>query len=182
MKIRKGFVSNSSSSSFIIALDRPWEDLDVSYIKEAFHLCYKEQADVILRDLQGCVSGNGSWGIKIDPTDPALMERLLAEEDCPYHVAHRDPEYHRIDRELWDDPWDPEEPKEARQARVAPLYKALHDRGDELHKELLQRFLAENAGKHLYRLSYSDNDGQISCDLEHGDHWYHVSCIAYNHH
>ena len=51
MKIRNGFVSNSSSSSFIIILDKPIEDYNYTEFLEDYALEDDKYASVLFKDL-----------------------------------------------------------------------------------------------------------------------------------
>lgn len=48
MKVRTGFVSNSSSTSFIVALDKPFESVEECKL---FFNCYQEQAERIFEGI-----------------------------------------------------------------------------------------------------------------------------------
>jgi len=50
MKIRTGFVSNSSSTSYVIALNEIPTTIDEC--KKTFGCCYQEQAEIIFKQLQ----------------------------------------------------------------------------------------------------------------------------------
>lgn len=53
MKIRKGFISNSSSSSFIVKLNKPIEDYSLNEFMKEYNIdpFYKEFAEHLFKDL-----------------------------------------------------------------------------------------------------------------------------------
>lgn len=139
MKTRNGFVSNSSSSSFVVALDRPADQLTFEYVVSTFDVG-PAKGGILFDDLRGG---------QISPTPKEL---------CP-HCKQPMPE--------------PDKPK------TNDIY------ADEWYEDELAdicKFIAEHPGLFYYALGYSDNDGPIMSELEHGSHWDHVPHIRFSHH
>lgn len=147
MKQRKGFVSNSSSSSFIVAFPEGFVPTTQSVADLLFggtegtqrfydHLAdYGVIARVIADDMQAQ-----------KPNDPvAIMEEVKANiyldmED--YRMPMDSPQ--RYD-------WD-------------ALDKAINEEAAKKTTE----FMRQHVHKDLYIFEYSDNDGSLDCCMEHG--------------
>jgi len=73
MKVRTGFVSNSSSTSFIVALDKPFESVEECRL---FFTCYQEQAKRIFESITKSVFQPYSL-IQLDNKD--LRDLMISE-------------------------------------------------------------------------------------------------------
>lgn len=66
------------------------------------------------------------------------------------------------------------------------LWKKRHDQmrklGVKIAKKDVKNFLADNKGKFVFTVSYSDNDGSTGCTLEHGDIFRNAPHITINNH
>jgi len=66
------------------------------------------------------------------------------------------------------------------------LWKDQSYTNDALYKELAredaQNFLDDNKGKFIFTISYSDNDGEVMCTMEHGDIFRNVPHVRISHH
>jgi hypothetical protein len=178
MKIRNGFVSNSSSSSFVVALACAPGELTEDWVKETFKLFYQEQITRLTGDLKTCSPK------VIDPEDYELIARLLTEYEHPNRwELNNDPEYKAATEAAEAIPWgSSEEERHAYRKALKPYRIIQKQRSDALHVKVIEEFLKENKGKYLYELTYSGNDGRLDADLEHGDHWYYAGHITYSQH
>ena len=150
MKCRNGFVSNSSSSSFIIALKKkPESPLEVKRLLfKGGHFSLKEDgitddlaAERIFNDLK-----KSSLASKSKILDVLKKGYPLSDyEPVPY------PNLYGL-------------PKE----KSKEVFDKYLEKVDALNKKIADEFYAKTEGKKYYILSYSDNNGQEECSLEHG--------------
>lgn len=153
MKIRTGFVANSSSSSFILALPgepKSAEELHIMlfpngecqlehpYEDGEWHDS-TEVADTVWEDIQG---------------GPATEEAFQAE--CRTGYREDDPK---------DEPWNDKDTPKQRRAK----WDRDTERFNAHRAKWAEQLRAQYAGKTLYIVEYSDNDGPFPCFMEHGD-------------
>lgn len=159
MKIRGGFVSNSSSSSFVVAFDTmpgsPEEMQELLFEDDGtFSNPYGDNvydAAAVAATVFG------------DVGDPLTREQVISElsggwlDGAPDWDAFRKPN--------GDTDW------------------AAHDVARREHAEVLyDEFLKKNEGKVFLRFEYSDNDGAYYTSLEHGDLFRRLEHIRISHH
>ena len=170
-KIRMGFVTNSSSSSFIIALDK----LPTS-VEDVKNLLFKH----------GETSYPALYSNEVFSIDE-VADRVWQEfkdgkskgDDYPFNVREAMGGY-------WDDMPDfynmytkglKFDPKEYREASN----KARKDREawiDARYKEFKQA----HPDKKIVALEFSDNDGPLNASIEHGDLFNHLNAKRISHH
>jgi hypothetical protein len=170
MKIRSGFVSNSSSSSFIFALPKKpesvselqtmlfgtdeglgnpytWDDKDIKIFPA------EQVAEIVFRDIQDK-----------HPSDPHLIEEAMRGwddgESFDTYERMRDLPQEEQNR-LWD-----------QQARISK----------EKTDQARRKFMAETRGSAVYAIEISDGDGSIHSAMEHGDLFERVPHIQISHH
>ena len=61
-------------------------------------------------------------------------------------------------------------------------WKKTHDLSDKIAEEDAQNFMDDNKGKFIFIVSYSDNDGQNGCTMEHGNIFRHVPHVVISQH
>lgn len=171
MKIRKGFVSNSSSSSFIVGTEVDLNNISLDEFSEMLgdfnlevykgwdeenndelleHPSISEFAERIFNDLKHSTS-----------TDEMLLE--LFKDDYYYEAkAYADKEVpHRKQEKYWD------------------LYRnTLEDKAAELAQPSLEDWKRKH--KFTYVVSYSDNDGEAH--LEHQEIFRNFSYVRISQH
>ena len=77
-------------------------------------------------------------------------------------------EYKKLEQERW--------------ASQTKNWKIARDLEEKLAKKDLKSFLAESKGKFVATLSYSDNDGEWGCAMEHGDIFNRLKHIVISNH
>jgi hypothetical protein len=174
-KIRKGFVSNSSSSSFIVAFPKGMELTEDNvhnylYGPELTVICSygdgirsEQAAEVITRDMK-----------EQTPNDEAALLSALGgwlegAPDYDEYIDHKDDYSDRSD-----------EAQERRRAQWDAYRKA----GDEYRAKFLAKFKANvDLNKFdLYTFEYSDNDGSLFSTLEHGNTFDNAEYVRVSNH
>lgn len=199
MKVRTGHVSNSSSSSFIIATDKPLDSLEA--IKEQiFHNAGSNTEGWVsgeywdepfrITDLcegfkQGICDGYETeywnpeleqWEDKKYPLttfeDILNFEELMEEIGWQQIYANR-----KLDNDYYSNSpeWKDREAREKYDAKWKQI--ALN-----LAKSHMEKEKAKFEGKHITYAIFADKNGRLGCQLEHGSHWYKVTNIRISHH
>jgi hypothetical protein len=168
MKRKIDFITNSSSSSFIVAWPKKvktWEQVHEIVI-------FKEKADVVFDD---CLKQKP---FKIENTEKCLT-KITEEIAAGYfygHVSYFDyPEYRIIaahDRKDLED--------------YNKKWQELSDKVDRINRKkakvIAEKFISENIGKYCYIFSYADEDGYLGSQLEHGDTFRGLKHLQISHH
>lgn len=179
MKIRNGFVSNSSSSSFVIGVPA-----GTPLMLEEFHKAiygtttpksfgpeyastravesYEVVQDILEQIADAANTVREDWQ---DKTGKLTPEDLINEVDSTISYQEmdsfrKDPTDHRSEMD-----WD--------------AYNAadLIGRTEEAAK-LAKQF----EGMDIYSVTYSDNDGSFGCEVEHGDALRQPNIVRFSHH
>jgi len=171
MKTRNGFVSNSSSSSFIVGfpkgmsltkesireyLFKPEQKFIDCYDDEPSSVSVETAAEIIARDMVPC------------PLEK-LHEELggwTYESDEPKYDNFRIPVEGKRE-------WDWKCDEKAYDLAVEKFEKAYSER-------IIKKLDAEH--NDLYVLNFSDNDGSTYAILEHGNTFNNIPSIVINHH
>ena len=212
MKIRNGFVSNSSSSSFVIALDKSPMDMDVQELRE---LLFGEQelfakydyasttlalSETILTDLQlehkreKKEEDNYHYGVK-SVKGKMSKDDLVENIACGWFDGHPDffsNHYHyetedlKIENEAKKQGIEKpnQDPKWGELIRKARNKRYAEE--DRINREaamkLADPFWEKHKDKYLYALEYSDNEGSQGVILEHGGVFDRIPHITISHH
>ena len=159
MKIRNGFVSNSSSSSFVVAF--PSIPKSVQELKEMLFGDEKtysagewgegkwsteEVAETVWQDFQG--------------QKPLTKEEAIEEIEGSWYLGCPNlSDYYK------DGEYDWEAHKQASQEDAQKVY---------------DRFAEQDID--LFKFEYSDNEGEYGCALEHGELFYKLKHLQLSHH
>lgn len=167
MKIRNGFVSNSSSSSFIVLFDEDPRN-NPEYLKRVLY----NNMDFIRPEYEH-MGDRISTNTLIDEIltqlkTPATMQELIEllrydmipfeEKEFLYSLDRNSAEYEKTQEEI--------DIKE---------FKLAMKVANDFHKEQLN-------GKFVFILAFSDNDGDIGAQLEHGDTFRNLHHYVINNH
>jgi hypothetical protein len=176
MKIRTGFISNSSSSSFIVAFNKRPKNIEklseimgeCSVYKCGYRLTSKQVVQTVWNDFKGRrplkqkelfrnFRGLVSW-----------EAYELTEKECPeYNGIWRDNEKYTI---------------EQKRKIIDKFDKLLVNNYNKLIKPLYEKFISENKGKLFYKFDYADEDGGIFAAMEHGDVFRNLPHITISNH
>ena len=156
MKIRKGFVSNSSSSSFIVAFDR--EELTPEYLKEVLYYNAEKVPYVHNWGEERIIFDTNQLCKEIcEELEPGTPEKILElTRGCSSYDDSRFPEFPPYNNILTDD---------ERRKQWDEYDKKCNAVAEEIAAEITKQY----EGKHVFVVSFSDNDGSMGSQLEHGD-------------
>jgi len=184
MKTRSGFVSNSSSSSFVVAfgdIPRSKEELQAMmfspgetelpcgyYCENCGHSGYSvsDVVDAVWRDMQEPATDDDD----IDGSGP-LNEKQIGTVFASGHIDGTPELDYRNYPDIQEDPdgwrahWD---------AECAKRDEYAHSSADE--------FTKANEGCSFFRFHYSDNDGAFWSQMEHGDIFRKLPHFQISHH
>ena len=167
MKTRSGFVSNSSSSSFIVAFDKKpetVEELQRMLFGDEKHYSdpydsrswpARTVAETVFQDMQ-----------KQGPLDREALEAAMEG------VEVQDPEWHAAFEKFL----------KCQGPYSNADYEKLNKTTLIAKNRVLDRWNKDNPGKLFYEFEYSDNEGFYSSALEHGDLFADMSHLKISHH
>ena len=163
MKIRQGFVSNSSSSSFIIAVPE-----DCNTLGRLQDYIFKETTELLnpyCYDTGNEFSWSASEITQIVLTDikeqvPLDTEQIL-EEYCLGYTK----DYKKMEKEI-PIPW-----KVGTHEEEEEMWNRREKRLRELSQRTIDKFVQRKDVQdcNIYVVEYSDNDGVLKTAMEHGD-------------
>lgn len=164
MKIRNGFVSNSSSSSFIVAFDKlPESPLELQEMLFGAEMAYPNPypSNHSPWSWPASVVTETVWN-DLQRATPLSDEEVVDEFMSGYIPQANYPEYpYNSGMEDWD---------------------TVCKKRDAINKGFAEKFLEKVDGKTLIVFSYGDNDGEYYCALEHGPLFSNIEHFRISHH
>jgi len=160
MKIKFSFVTNSSSSSFIVAWDE--EVKTIEDVRKRMSFATTKQIEVVFNDIQQqepfiLISGNFDF----DFND--VLKRITTEVSDIVDSGSFPGRDHGF----------PENRKE---------WNSFEEKNKERALELTHQFLKEAQGKVIYHFTYADEDGEFWSSMEHGDLFRNLQQLRISHH
>jgi hypothetical protein len=150
MKIRSGFVSNSSSSSFIVAFDKDPEDA-----KELKEIMFKDEETIYVSDFEKpCEYETIGIAERVlsDMKKKATKKEIVQAISCGwYDGCPNSPDYCKDTKEnkkQWD------------------IFEKEWKKGAE---KVAKDFISKNKDKVIYVFSYADGNSNYEAMLEHSD-------------
>lgn len=199
MKTRNGFVSNSSSSSFIIAFDKQpkyseevWKAMFPTDedIKRGVPSPYDWNADV------DCGTASTLVWQQIEKQKPLTKAQMLKELNSGCFEGYPDIWNRNLDEEtrrirdeyqklsgldVYDKGADPKWTKKYSAAQEK-VWKEEHKLVRAAAKALFDREYPRFKGKKVFVVSFSDNDGGVFTTMEHGQAFRNIPHIRISHH
>ncbi|MEN6550054.1 MAG: hypothetical protein ABFE07_28765 [Armatimonadia bacterium] len=152
MKIRQGFVSNSSSSSFVVGFKRGAVPQSAAEVQKLL-FGDAEQVHYYEHTIQAKEAAEQVFGdMTREPHTPEKIEEAVlggyldGEPELPDDV-------YRLKDEAWRQAWD-----------------AYDQRREAFHRQVLEQLLAKAKAEDLvlYSFTYADEDGHFYMVMEHG--------------
>lgn len=174
MKVKHSFVTNSSSSSFIVIFDNKIEDF--LYVKDK--ILFIEKAEVVYDD---CIKQKP---ILVNEENYKKAYNKVFKEIMsgyfPGHVSGYD--LKDQNEELYDRNKDKDIAQKEYVAKIDKLWKQADKINRKKAKELTDKFMEKAKGKWIYFFHYSDNDGEFYQEMEHGDTFRKFEHLQISHH
>jgi hypothetical protein len=202
MKMRMGFVSNSSSSSFLIGLDGVPKNAE-----ELHKMLWGNKSktfEYFDYTLDTTIAAPVAFGQIVIQSGKMLQKQIIAEirsgwfDGYPSETGHGKLSWDKqpseklakdfkakYNQEIWHhDPKNAEQTKDynAFQKQRNKEWKQSDRELDAAAKKLWDKKKAKFKGKKLFRLEFSDNDSHAECVMEHGDIFKKVPHIQISHH
>jgi len=167
VKIRNGFVSNSSSSSFVLCFKK--KPKNVSEIKE---IIWPREENIF----------SDSGFLSVWQAAVSVFEQISDKKPLTIKDMER----------FFEGSWDVNNEVEAiiggKPNYDAPedvwqkYYKELHKKTKKEAKKLAKEFMKEHKKHKMFSVGYSDHDGPFNSTMEHGDVFSNIEHVRFSHH
>jgi len=161
MKHRNGFVSNSSSSSFIVCFPTKPENSD-----EVFDYLFTRNTKVVeYCDIEADTKEMSQQIFKDIQTSPEEtdIDKLLSGYSGDYED--------KAVRDMFNI-----------MKQVNRGFDEYGSQADEIRKDAFKVFLDKNKDSYICKLNYSDNDGDMHIVMEHGDIFRNLPHVRFSRH
>lgn len=171
MKIRNGFVSNSSSSSFVVAFNK--EPKTIEDVKKQMFGNEEE----ILHPYDDCRFPTERIAETVfdDIKKQKVNNKTKIFEAIANGWFDGRPEYDYLSSYPQD-----KDPKKIREFELKE--EEYEKQCQEAAEKFVNKFIEDNKGKFIYTFHYGDNDGSYYCLLEHGEIFSKLNHIQTSYH
>jgi len=171
MRRKEDFVTNSSSSSFIVAWPKKvtkWEQVHEIVI-------FKEKADIVYDD---CLKQKPFLIKETEMCINKIAEEIARGYFYGYASIHDDPDYNRayhdkVVKIITEDEY---------RKILDTCFNKLEEENKKRARVIAEKFVKENIGKYCYMFHYGDEDGYLYSQLEHGDTFRGLKHLQISHH
>ena len=190
MKTRNGFVSNSSSSSFIVGIDKECKTFEDWCENGLFNWegLFKNDEKINLDDRER------EYPITYRECLKRIWDDVCSKKSCDlnklekYLVSYTKggtrPDTSMFTYTFVDTCCDPHNHGNNFESdEREKIVKRMESAGRTWNTLMVKSLIREMNDRYvLYNISYSDNDGEFMNQMEHGDHWKMVPCIVISNH
>jgi len=190
MKIRKGFVSNSSSSSFVVVFPQiPISDIDV------MQMMFGNPPKI--RGVQGWGDESSSiYDVAGRVFDDISAQKHNDKEKICGELMEFDPQYDGGNRHLFEgltipscEDYEKEIVKkgldwknEDHAEQIRKIRNRFYDKHDKFFRKLTKMFLDYHRGEFIYVFEYGDHNGALEANCEQGDIFRYLPHVKINRH